>query len=298
MTTMSFRHEALRCTGPDAFSGAVTSLLGRGVRAGEACALLAPGTHIDAARVALDTDADLISFFDMSVAGRNPARILPAMQHLVDTHPEQRICWLAVLPVAGPPSALATEVGMHEYLLALPDVSAWDGRLCCLYDPSELSADEVSEIETRHRTTPVDDPDAVLRAAMRAPLPPPPAGVETRSIDLTTLGALRRSIREFGGSSGLCAERVDDLVYAVNEAVTNSICHGEGQARLAMWTEAGYVVCEVRDRGRIRDPLAGRVAPEPGQSSGRGLWLVNHLCDLVQLRSSEVGTVVRMYVES
>jgi anti-sigma regulatory factor (Ser/Thr protein kinase) len=86
-------------------------------------------------------------------------------------------------------------------------------------------------------------------------------------------------------------------VYAVNEGVTNSICHGEGRARVSFWTEDRAVVCEVRDRGWIRDPLVGRIAPRPDTLSGRGLWLVNQLCDLVQLRSSPSGTTLRMHVD-
>jgi hypothetical protein len=42
-------------------------------------------------------------------------------------------------------------------------------------------------------------------------------------------------------------------------------------------------------------PLAGRIRPEIDQASGHGLWLVNQLCDLVQVRTSEHGTVVRAH---
>jgi hypothetical protein len=52
----------------------------------------------------------------------------------------------------------------------------------------------------------------------------------------------------------------------------------------------------VRDRGRIDDPLVGRIRPGPEQHRGRGLWLVNQLCDLVQLRTSGNGTIVRMHM--
>ncbi len=118
------------------------------------------------------------------------------------------------------------------------------------------------------------------------------------SADVTTLGELRRTVGRLGAKAGLDAERIDDLVYAVNEVVTNSICHGEGRARVLVWFDATGVWCEVHDRGRITDPLVGRIAPRPGQASRRGLWLVNQLCDLVQVRSSSSGTFVRMFVES
>jgi len=32
------------------------------------------------------------------------------------------------------------------------------------------------------------------------------------------------------------------------------------------------------------------------RESGRGLWIVNQLCDLFQLRSSPAGTVARLHM--
>jgi len=45
------------------------------------------------------------------------------------------------------------------------------------------------------------------------------------------------------------------------------------------------LICEVHDTGQIADPLAGRRLPSPTAVGGFGLWLVNHLCDLVQVRT-------------
>jgi len=60
--------------------------------------------------------------------------------------------------------------------------------------------------------------------------------------------------------------------------------------------EALFYSCEVRDGGQIHDLLAGRVRPGAEEIGGRGLWLVNHLCGLVQIRSSAGGTVVRLHL--
>ena len=48
------------------------------------------------------------------------------------------------------------------------------------------------------------------------------------------------------------------------------------------------MICELRDRGRIEDPLAGRRAPGSEQLGGRGLWIANAVCDLVQIRAGAV----------
>jgi hypothetical protein len=43
------------------------------------------------------------------------------------------------------------------------------------------------------------------------------------------------------------------------------------------------------------EPLVGRVRPTPDAQSGRGVWIANQLCDLVQIRSGRSGTVVRVH---
>ena len=47
-----------------------------------------------------------------------------------------------------------------------------------------------------------------------------------------------------------------------HEVATNSIRHGGGEGTLRVWHEDDMVVCEVRDRGRLDQPLAGRARPE------------------------------------
>ena len=97
-------------------------------------------------------------------------------------------------------------------------------------------------------------------------------------------------------AAGLDAARTADLVLAVDEVATNSLRHGGGRGTLRIWQDADALVCEVRDAGRIEDPLAGRVRPPLDRDGGRGLWLVNQLCDLVQLRTLPTGAVVRLHV--
>jgi anti-sigma regulatory factor (Ser/Thr protein kinase) len=128
------------------------------------------------------------------------------------------------------------------------------------------------------------------------PLPPPasrPTEVRFTGADLTLL---RGRVRDWAGCGRLDDELAERLVLAVNELATNSVRHGGGGGLLLMWTEGETLTCEVRDAGRIEEPLVGLRRPSADRPSGRGLWLVNQVCDLVQIRSSKSGSAVRIHL--
>ncbi|HYM55793.1 MAG TPA: ATP-binding protein [Solirubrobacteraceae bacterium] len=131
---------------------------------------------------------------------------------------------------------------------------------------------------------------------LEASLPAPAGPVRELAFTADGLGGLRRSVSEWATGERLGAERVEDLVLAVNELATNSVRHGGGGGALRLWREADTLLCEVRDDGHIQQALPGRDLPAPEAGSGRGLWLVNRLCDLVQIRSSPGRSVVRVHM--
>jgi anti-sigma regulatory factor (Ser/Thr protein kinase) len=291
------RHTALPFAGPGGFVAAATDVVREALTYGAVPVVLADADQISEVRTEVGGTAHDVLGFDMSVAGRNPARLLPALQHFLDQHPDQQLACVAEPIRVGDPAAVVGEVELHELLLRLPAFHSWNCRLTCAYDAESLTAGVVTAIEGAHGGYLSNPADQVDRARAES-LPPRPMSCDDLGVDRTTLSALRGFIQRRAERAGLDDERVDDLVYAVNEVVTNSICHGEGRARVSFWTEAHAVICEVRDRGWIRDPLAGRVAPQPDKVGGRGLWLVNQLCDLVQLRSSPAGTTLRMHIDT
>jgi anti-sigma regulatory factor (Ser/Thr protein kinase) len=88
--------------------------------------------------------------------------------------------------------------------------------------------------------------------------------------------------------------RIADFTVAVNELATNTVKHGGGVGTLALWTEDGALVAQVRDGGHIANPMAGRVPPPlDSANGGRGLVLVNQLCDLVRVHTTPDGTTIR-----
>ena len=297
-TPTLLRHEGIPCSGPDALVPTAARMLASGLRAGDACMVLADNAKLHAVRDAVGPTAEDAMFFDMSVHGRNPARVVPALQAFADAHRDRRLRVIAEPVAAGSPHEARDEAELNELILGLPSFRAWHATMSCLYDASALDGATTRVLADGHRTRLPIEVETLLMQRFGTPLPPGPADAKRMSADVTTLSELRHTVGRLGAKAGLDAERIDDLVYAVNEVVTNSICHGEGRARVLVWFVGEGVWCEVHDRGRITDPLVGRIAPRPGQASRRGLWLVNQLCDLVQVRSSGTGTFVRMFVES
>ncbi len=70
--------------------------------------------------------------------------------------------------------------------------------------------------------------------------------------------------------------------------------HSGGQGSLRLWHDHDAVVLEVNDAGRIHDPLVGGRRPALDSRGGRGVGLANQLSDLTQIRSTDVGTTVRV----
>jgi anti-sigma regulatory factor (Ser/Thr protein kinase) len=122
------------------------------------------------------------------------------------------------------------------------------------------------------------------------------AGTTFRHRALLTRCGSRTWRRWAATPPGLDERGIDDLLIGVNELACNSIRHGGGEGRVRVCRAGSALICEVRDRGTMNVPLAGRVRPDPSQRYGRGLWMTNQLCDLVQLRCNGDSTVARVHM--
>jgi anti-sigma regulatory factor (Ser/Thr protein kinase) len=185
------------------------------------------------------------------------------------------------------------ECQIHEELLEIAFADTDRVEILCPYDVGSLSADVITEACRAH------GPSAAAsdRNPFWKPLRPAPEGAYLQSFDGRGVRDLRGLIAGLAAHVGLESERTADLVLAVNEIVTNSVRHGGGEGTLRAWIDGDAVVCEVSDDGYLRDPLVGRRRPQPDAMGGRGLWLANQLCDLVQVRNGVEGCVVRLRVE-
>jgi anti-sigma regulatory factor (Ser/Thr protein kinase) len=97
--------------------------------------------------------------------------------------------------------------------------------------------------------------------------------------------------------AGLDSARVTDFVLAAHELAANSVQHGGGSGTLRVWIEAGDLVCEIADGGRMADESAGTSKPDLAGGQGAGLWIVRQASDEFRIGSvSGQGTcaVMRM----
>jgi anti-sigma regulatory factor (Ser/Thr protein kinase) len=293
--------------GIDEFVAGMSAFLRAGVAAGEPSLVVVSAEKIALLREALGDDADSVLFADMDGVGSNPARIIPAWREFVTAYGDTGRPLRGIGEPISPQrtSAEMVECHRHEALLniAFADTAAF--HLVCPYDTTALDPEVV---ETARRTHPavVEDGVAGISALFDGldavaepfadPLSPPPGDAAELDINAGALRAIRRFVRGAAAAASLTVERARDLVVAVNEIATNTVVHGGGRGRLLAWREPDVLVFEVRDTGRIAQPLAGRVRPEQGQIGGYGLWLANQLCDLVQVRAYGSAGAVRLHM--
>jgi anti-sigma regulatory factor (Ser/Thr protein kinase) len=300
-----FRHEAFLYADEEQFLAGTTAFVRGGLDAGEdvLVAVVEPRASLLAA--ALGPDADRVGFLDMAAVGRNPARIIPAWQEWVDRHaPAGRGFRGIGEPIwAGRSPAEIVECQQHEQLLNTAFDTGPGWWLLCPYDTSALPGPVIDRARDTHpgvvdgdvweKSTRYPAADLSAPAMFGAPLEEPTAEVSEVAYDRSGLAELRARVAAF--AQPLLGRRgAGNAVLVVDELATNSVMHGGGRGRLRMWCEGGTLVVEAWDRGMIEDPLVGRRRP-PGAVPGRaGLWIVNQLCDLLQIRSTpERGTVVR-----
>lgn len=293
--------------GVDGFVAGTLPFVRQGVDAGESVLVLVPEPGIGALRVALAAAGcpdGAVSLSDMAQVGRNPARIIQVWLDFVAARGDFGPIRGVGEPIwAGRTPHEVVECQRHEALLNVAFADAGSLRILCPYDEDALAPSAIAEARHSHpwvshggQRSGSDRyrPYGSTGAPFDGPLPPAPTSAPRARFGAATLPAVRRAARAFATAAGLSDDRAHDLMLAANEIATNSIRHGGGTGTMRMWQEDDDVVCEIRDGGRIEEPLAGRLRPRVEQPGGRGLWLVNQLCDLVQIRSDETGSVVRL----
>ncbi|MEU0332990.1 anti-sigma factor RsbA family regulatory protein [Streptomyces sp. NPDC006193] len=305
-----FVHPALFYGDTQEYLAGTVPFVRAALAAEEPVAVAVPGERLRLIRGELGADGDGVRFLDMREVGRNPGRIIPGvLRAFADAQPPGRRVRIIGEPVwAGRSPAEYPACAQHEALIN----AAFRGRevtILCPYDTARLDERALADAHATHpvvipagsgagRTSEAYDPDGVV-ARYNEPLPPAPgAGADVLSVGFgeDTLSAVRHLATGHGARLGLSGLALENLALITAELTTNSVVHGGGRGVLTVWAEDGHVLCEVRDRGRFTDPLAGRRPAVRDQRGGRGLLLVNLISDLVRLHTGPEGTTVRAYL--
>ena len=302
MSDAAFRHYALFYSDDAEYADGVGGFIAEGLLSDEPVMVSVPREKHGLLRERLGAAADCVRFEDMRRLGHNPWRIIPTVRRWADERAGGPVRFVGEPIWPGRSEAALEEATRHESLINLAFADC-DAAILCPYDATALDPGVLADAEHTHPTflscDGTESPSerySGLELAMAPeglPEPPPDAAVFEITDDVA---ALRRELRELAVAGGVAERRVDDLLIAATEAATNTLLHAPAPGRATVWTENGHVICDVRSRGEIPDPLAGRRHPGPNSPDGRGMWLVNQVCDLVELRLGPPEAVLRLHV--
>jgi anti-sigma regulatory factor (Ser/Thr protein kinase) len=305
VTAEPFVHPAFLYGDNDEYVAGCVRFIRDGLEADEPVAVSVPTANLELLRAALGDDAKRVVMHDMTVAGRNPGRIISSvLLDFANRHPFSRVRIIGEPIWAQRSEAEYPACAQHEALIN----PAFQGRavtILCPYNTRELDA---AWLFDAHRTHPVlwsldgyvpsqhfADPIATA-AEFAQPLPEPAADAATMTTELLTLGQGRRFVHDYATRAGLTASQAHRVVLVVNELATNAIQYGDETPGVSVWIDDLHLICQVETTGQITDPLAGRIPAMATAGSGRGLLLINQLCDLVRMHSGPSGTTTRVYI--
>lgn len=258
-----------------------------------------PGDQVQVLRDVLGSRGREVAFADMTVLGRNPARIIPAVGAFMDQHPGQRIRCVDEPAWPGRSVEEAREVTRHEALVnqAFTGMAA---TVLCPYDSRRLASSVINEAGGTHPYLLAEgqgQPNSNylgpgVPPSCQAPLPSPSATADTYEY-YSDLRQLRQWVTRQASAAGLSPGRIADLVIAASELAANTLRHTPAAGTAHIWHTDDEILCQIHDQGEITDPLAG-LRPGARDGHGRGLWVVNQLCDLTEIRSGPAGTTIQV----
>jgi anti-sigma regulatory factor (Ser/Thr protein kinase) len=300
-------HDAFFYDSDEEFAAALTPFLRDGLTRGHAAVVAVTRSNIALLRDSLGADADAVSFIDRDQWYQRPVATVAGWRRLLEDATRRGHTHVRIVGEVGfGPSHRHPTWTRYESVLntVLADTPAW---IVCPYDTRSLPATVLEDARRTHPT--VAHPDRrdsdlyvdpeVLLQTVHEPLPPvagPPI-VEMTLVD--SVAAARHAVRHAVSAGGWDAARLDDLLIALSEIVTNSLQHGTGRRELRVWAPERALICEVTDEGPgPSDPLVGYRPPGHSPLGGRGLWIAHQLCDSLAIDSRDGLTRVRFAVAS
>ena len=294
-------HVALFYRGAEQYLSDVTRFVQAGVAAGDHVLVTVPTARADQLHSALSDRYPQVTFMDMTELGRNPARILPAVLAFIDKCGGQRARYLSEPIWPGRSADEIREATRHEAIMNRALASAQVATLCA-YDRDGLADQVLADARWTHpflidggqqQASPRYHVAPGFPPGTDGPLPEPPADA-SGTVYERDLRPVRALIAEQAHAAGLSRTRASDFILAASEIAANTLKHTYAGGSVHVWCDGGDILCQIHDSGYIADPLTGYLLPDQDTPGGQGLWVVNQVCDLVEIRSGPAGTGVRL----
>lgn len=302
-------HAALLYRSEREYLDAVVPFILDGLRADQPVLVALPTGNLALVKAALDKAAVNkaavnVAMVDLGQAGRNPGRVLALEADFAAAHPGRAVRMVGEVLWPGRSSDEYPACVVHEALVntafaGQPAIGLCPFDVGRLAEPALLDALLTHPLLWQDGSAQRNDHYAPGAALTRhnQPLAGNPTGASYTVTRLADLAAARSFASRYASWLGVPAESVAKLQLIVTELATNSLQHANSSCRLAFWRRDGRLVCEARDTGRLVDPLAGRLPAKSGDGTGRGLFLVHALADLVRHHSTANGTTIQVQLQ-
>jgi anti-sigma regulatory factor (Ser/Thr protein kinase) len=297
-----FRHVALLYHDAAGYLAALRGTIHDAHARAEPVLIAVPGSAGHQLRAELGTGAG-VEFADLAGFGRNPARITSALLAFATAHTGRRVHCISERVWLARSAAEIREAARNEALTNVA-LAGTQATIVCPYNAAELPPSVIDGAYRTHPTTashgaqqqsPAYQGPAFIPPASRRPLPPPPRRVPRLSYD-TDLRPVRDYVARRAREGGLDPDRTAELVLSASEVAANTLRHTDQPGTISAWLTRDEFLCQIQDSGQITDPLVGLHPPSPDRLGGQGLWVVNNVCDLVELRTGPRGTTIRLHM--
>jgi anti-sigma regulatory factor (Ser/Thr protein kinase) len=187
--------------------------------------------------------------------------------------------------------------------LALSHHDTW---ALCAYDRRTLTDEMVADLHATHPLTAQDGghqhngryqhPVDFLKQHRNCPADPVERTAPAVELVDPSPAVARATVARFARHHRLPAGEIDNLVFAVHEAVANALMHGRPPTLLRLWAQPDRVTITVTDTGAgPSDPLVGLLPPDPLNGPGPGpclgLWLSHQLVDVAHRHHADGYTI-------
>lgn len=297
----SFRHVAWLYLTPGEHVAGIRAFAEAGLSAGEPVLIAVPAGRRSPAWDLSGEEAGARSV-DTADLGRNPARLMPLVRAFASEHEGRRVRVVCELAWTGRSAPELDEVARYETMANLA-FGAMSMTMLCPYDVAGLPSSAItvacgSHPRLRQGGSERDNREYRGPANVQVGSDPPllvPSGARALSYQ-HDLRPVRALVASEAARAGLSSSRSTDLVIAASEVAANTLKHTRGAGLVRIWVTAREILCQFDDSGHITDPLAGYGRPAHDEPGGQGLWLVNQVCDLAEMRTSPRGTTIRLHM--